>query len=474
MNNLDMQKKAVKSFYTDEYKSFALLYDGSLYAWGQNSSGQLGLGDEIDRNTPEKVNINGNIKQIIASSYSMSIFALMEDDSIYTWGDNGCGQLGLGDNKDRNLPEKIKIDGKVKKIIISSNSVFALMEDDSIYAWGDNKYGQLGLGDNVDKNIPSKVELNGKIKELVTHNNSYYNRVSTYALLDDNSFYSWGNNECGQLGLGDDINRNLPVKVEINGKIKKVFKDNESYFSSPYLLMEDGSVYVCGNNQFGQLGLLDIMNRNLFVKVEIQEKIKKLAGQNMRVFAITEDDSIYALTCSPDRDILSFTTTGNTPKKVELNGKVKNIIAYAPSDDMFNDTYKPAYAIMEDDSIYYIKKDIDFYEPIKIEINGKIKEVVTNIDETYAILDDGTICMWSLSGLSMIDTQEIISGKDSRYPVKKFEITGKATKIFMHENSMFAITEDGSLYAWGLNTSGQLGLGDETKRNTSEKVIFDN
>lgn len=55
MNNLDIQKKAVKSFYTDEYKSFALLYDGSLYAWGQNSSGQLGLGDKIDRNKPEKV-----------------------------------------------------------------------------------------------------------------------------------------------------------------------------------------------------------------------------------------------------------------------------------------------------------------------------------------------------------------------------------------------------------------------------------
>lgn len=55
MNNLDTQKKAVKSFYKDEYKFFALLYDGSLYAWGENSSGQLGLGDKISRNTPEKV-----------------------------------------------------------------------------------------------------------------------------------------------------------------------------------------------------------------------------------------------------------------------------------------------------------------------------------------------------------------------------------------------------------------------------------
>ena len=77
-------------------------------------------------------------------------FAICENNKIYCWGYNNYGQLGLGDNEDRNKPIEFKIKGNsspIKQIICGSDHIFAICENNKIYCWGYNIYGQLGLGD---------------------------------------------------------------------------------------------------------------------------------------------------------------------------------------------------------------------------------------------------------------------------------------------------------------------------------------
>ena len=83
---------------------FAVKKDGSLWAWGNNDYGQLGVGDTNDRLSPAKV--MDNVSTINVSDH-ISTFAVKKDGSLWAWGRNGVGQLGVGDTNDRLSPAKV-------------------------------------------------------------------------------------------------------------------------------------------------------------------------------------------------------------------------------------------------------------------------------------------------------------------------------------------------------------------------------
>ena len=179
----------------------------------------------------------------------------MEDSSLYSWGENYSGQLGVGDKINKNTPTIVNLPGKIKKLITSSSASHAILEDGSLYAWGKNYYGELGIGSNEDKNTPTKVTaINGKIMDLIINSDKNYTTYkSIFAILEDGSLYAWGNNKGGQLGIGREDNINSPTKVtDINGKVTKVMTFiyvYEQIFStyvdaSTYILTESSSLYT--------------------------------------------------------------------------------------------------------------------------------------------------------------------------------------------------------------------------------------
>ena len=248
-----------------ESACYVITEDGALYVWGKNSYGQLGVGDEVNKNTPTKVNLPGKIKELITTNGS-SVYALMEDSSLYSWGENYSGQLGVGDKINKNTPTIVNLSGKIKKLITSSSASHAILEDGSLYAWGKNYYGELGIGSNEDKNTPTKVTaINGKIMDLIINSDKNYTTYkSIFAILEDGSLYAWGNNKGGQLGIGSwEDNINSPTKVtDINGKVTKVMTFiyvYEEIFSTyvdarTYILTESSSLYTTnGGDTFSQI-----------------------------------------------------------------------------------------------------------------------------------------------------------------------------------------------------------------------------
>ena len=250
---------------TDESACYVITEDGALYVWGKNSYGQLGVGDEVNKNTPIKVTaINGKVMELIIG-YSFSVYAILEDGSLYAWGNNESSKLGVGDEVNRNTPTKVNLPGKIKKLITSSSASYAILEDGSLYAWGYNYYGELGVGSNEDKNTPTKVTaINGKIMDLIINSDKNSNYKSIFAIIKDGSLYAWGNNKGGQLGIGSlEDNINSPTKVtDINGKVTKVMTFiyvYEDIFSTyvdaiTYILTESSSLYTTnGGDTFSQI-----------------------------------------------------------------------------------------------------------------------------------------------------------------------------------------------------------------------------
>ena len=302
-----------------ESACYVITEDGALYVWGKNSYGQLGVGNEVNKNTPIKVTaINGKVMELIIGNY-FSVYAILEDGSLYAWGNNESGKLGVGDEVNKNTPTKVNLPGKIKELITTNgSSVYALMEDSSLYSWGKNSYGQLGVGDKINKNTPTIVNLPGKIKKLIT---SY---SASYAILEDGSLYSWGENNSGELGVGSNEDKNTPTKVTaINGKIMDLIINSDKNYTceSIFAILEDGSLYAWGNNKGGQLGIGSREdNINSPTKVtDINGKVTKVMTfiyVYEQIFSTYVDASTYILTESSS---LYTTNGGDTFSQILFN-----------------------------------------------------------------------------------------------------------------------------------------------------------
>jgi len=263
----------------------ALLDDDSVKCWGGNSQGQLGLGDTTLRGTaqgqmgddllPVDLGPGRSAKALAVGSYHAC--ALLDDDSVKCWGQNGQGQLGLGDAGNRGLqpgqmggnlpPVNLGSGRSAKALAAGGYHTCALLDDDSVKCWGQNGYGQLGLGDTSwrgdglnemgDSLLPIDLGPGRSAKAIAL---GYYH---TCALLDDDSIKCWGFNEYGQLGLGDPDNRgdaagemgdSLPAVALGSGRSAKALATGVYHTCA---LLDDDSVKCWGWNGYGQLGLGD-------------------------------------------------------------------------------------------------------------------------------------------------------------------------------------------------------------------------
>src|SRR6185503_18349842 len=139
---------------------------GSLYAWGENTHGQLGIGNTINQPVPIKVPFpDGVTAWKSAAGGESHAMAIASNDQLYVWGDNSHGQLGISSlNPPPGIdhPELMLLpNGSVGWKAIAAGGLHSLAVDsnDRLYAWGDNHYGQLGTGSTLGTNSPVQVDF---------------------------------------------------------------------------------------------------------------------------------------------------------------------------------------------------------------------------------------------------------------------------------------------------------------------------
>ncbi len=159
------------------------------------------------------------IKQV--SSGGHHTVYLTEQGRCFACGDNHHGQLGVGDNQDKNRPTEINLadlnlasDDKIKQVIVGLNHTVYLTEQGRCFACGDNHHGQLGVGDNQDKNRPTEINLadlnlapGDKIKQVfISYDSNLY-------ITEQDRCFACGENYCGLLGVGDTEDKNLLTEI---------------------------------------------------------------------------------------------------------------------------------------------------------------------------------------------------------------------------------------------------------------------
>lgn len=277
-------------------ESFSLAIDenGNLWSWGYNRYGQLGNGTTSrSKKLPYQITQNIEFNQISAGENHC--LALDNEGNIWSWGLNSFGQLGNGTTTAVYKPTKITIDGDVKFVQISAGMTHSLAIDESgnLWSWGDNGNGQLGGETTSSVTVPKKVEVeNTKFKEISAGS-------STTLLIDtNNDLWVCGYNYHGELGDGTTgVSKVQLKKIASDGKFMKI-SETQSYALAIDI---DGNVWSWGSNSNGGLGNGTYTDVLIPTKVNIENvKFKEIsAGGSENGFALDVDGKIWSWNYTP-------------------------------------------------------------------------------------------------------------------------------------------------------------------------------
>ena len=155
----------------------ALKTDGTLWSWGGNSFGQLGLGDTVNRSSPTQIGSGTNWAQICVGNSSPVCFALKTDGTLWAWGYNQTyGALGLNDTVNRSSPTQVGALTNWSKFPTSAYKPGLLMikSDGTLWGWGLNTDGQVGIGNTINRSSPAQIgSLTSWQKCALSYRNSF-------------------------------------------------------------------------------------------------------------------------------------------------------------------------------------------------------------------------------------------------------------------------------------------------------------
>jgi alpha-tubulin suppressor-like RCC1 family protein len=248
-------------------QTYTLKSDGSIWSWGNNSSGQLGNGSLSSAlSAKQTVNMSSMISISAGGSFGLG---LKSDGTVWGWGQNTMGQLGNTVlTEQQYLPQKIEGFNSVVAVSAGNTHSLALKNDGTVWAFGSNIFGELGIGSNSNMYTPTKIPSLTGVKAISA--GMFY----SLALKTDGTVWVWGSNSYGQLGDGTTDNRLTPVKITSLSAVNSI---SAGLYHS-LALKEDGTVWAWGSNSNGQLGDGTTSSRMTPVKVSSLTGVSQIAA----------------------------------------------------------------------------------------------------------------------------------------------------------------------------------------------------
>jgi alpha-tubulin suppressor-like RCC1 family protein len=487
-------------FTSGELTGLAISFDGKLWSWGNNANGELGLNDTIVRSSAEQVGIDTNWSKITAGI--RHTLGIKTDGTLWSWGANIRGQLGINDTASRSIPTQVGTNTNWSKFSAGSSFTIAIRSDGTMWSWGNNANGELGLLISSTNHRSSPVQIGTRsdwtqvacghehsialrsdgtmwswgrntVRQLgftTTFNAarsspiqigvlSNWTQVSaggsnSAAIRSDGTLWAWGLNTVGQVGINNTLNVSSPVQVGTRSDWTQV-----SIRSSTLAIRSDGTFWGWGDNFAGQLGLLDSINRSS--PVQIGTLSNWVSASNLGLVNMAMDNSGKIYTAGGSQNALSRIVYDsiNRSSPVQL-GEETNWKSFFGS----------FYSVVQktNGSVWTIRS---FPVQIGTDTDWKNLSIGGDLESTsvtkIGVKNNGTLWAWgaNTSGiLGLGDTTQ------RNVPTQVGTDTNWSTNTEIISNNVTAIKTNGTLWAWGLNSAGQLGLGDTINRSSPTQV----
>jgi alpha-tubulin suppressor-like RCC1 family protein len=491
--------------------TLAIKNNRTLWVWGGNWTGQLGIGDYAERWVPTQLG-NASDWSIIAGgkdlllSYSV---ALKTNKTLWAWGDNSAGQLGLGgDYSDKLAPTQVGTNSDWLLVTASRALTVALKTDSSVWAWGENGYGELGIGDRYSRNTPTQtgtpfpinppsslttsvsslseidlywVDLSdnetgfkierktgragtwGEITTIVANQNSwpdttvsgmntYYYRIAAFTAVSDSAYsnevcnavsgdwssvsagwghalglktnytlWGWGLNTAGQLGLGDNTNRNIPLAVGSDSDWSRV----EAGVTNTFAIKTNFTIWSWGYNGNGELGLGDYSMRNLPAQINSDSDWFDVSAGGFHTLALKIDPVISGTLWAWGNNGVGQLGLGD----------------YAPR-----------------------------LIPTQVSTDSDWTKITAGYYHSIALKTNNTIWSWGLNAYGELG---LGLGSTNRATPSQIGVASDWDMVTAGNYFSIARKTDGTLWSWGSNVDGQLGLLDNVARNVPTQIGTD-
>ena len=230
--------------------AFAVDTRGDVWAWGANIGGEFCLGNTRRYTTPVRLPFTHVSTLAGADNHA----AYDAGGTVYTCGENHFGELGDGSTRTSTTPVRVTgLEGQlVTSLVAAWGDTGALLSDGAYLDWGYNAAGQLGDGNfGTSSLVPVRVPLPAPVTQAV-QGGSIAGNGQTLVLLSDGSLYAWGNGTLYQLGDGKNANEDRPVKILPPAGV--TYRTLATGGSTSYAISTTGNVYAWGNGNLGQVG----------------------------------------------------------------------------------------------------------------------------------------------------------------------------------------------------------------------------
>jgi alpha-tubulin suppressor-like RCC1 family protein len=218
----------------------------SLWSWGRNNQGQLGLGNATSYSSPKQVGTLLSWSGVSIHSQGNSVLSVKPDGTLWAWGMNAFGQLGLGNTTYYSSPKQVGALTTWSTITEGLYHSIAIKTDGTLWSWGYNNNGQLGLGNVTYYSSPKQVGA------LTTWLNIAAGNGVTFATKTDGTLWSWGYNGSGGLGLGNTTNYSSPKQV---GALTNWLGASIAAGGATLVIKPNGTFWAWGTYNAGQLPL---------------------------------------------------------------------------------------------------------------------------------------------------------------------------------------------------------------------------
>lgn len=261
----------------------ALREDNTLWCWGRNSYGVLGLGDAPDPSIPQQVGTADDWKDFSMGDFHHAC-GVRTDGTLWCWGHNGHGKLGLGDSDDRDSPQQVGDHEGWTRVDNGFSHSCAIRDDGTLWCWGQGLHGRLGLGDDEDnKDTPQRVGSDDDWADVATGNST------TCGLRSDGTLWCWGGNSAGVLGIGESSSKSTPQQVGDDSDWKAPIE----VFQHVCARRDGDELWCWGNNHLGRLGIGDTDNRDTPHQVSEDANWSDVAIGRDHTCGIQEDATLW-------------------------------------------------------------------------------------------------------------------------------------------------------------------------------------
>jgi alpha-tubulin suppressor-like RCC1 family protein len=449
-----------------------------LYMWGVNSQGKLGKSNTTTGSTP--VSIGANNWSLVSLSREATL-ATKKDKSLWSWGNASNGILGTSTSTSRSSPVQVGTNLNWNTVSCGRYHALALTDEKTLFAWGVNTQGQLGQSNITVRSSPVQIGT-GTTGDW---NNIFTGWYHSFAIKTDNTLWAWGQNTSGQLGLRDSANRSSPVQVGgLTG-----WKEVSSTSNFTLGVRTDGTLWAWGRNTYGQLGLGDLTNRSSPVQVGTNTDWDSVSVGTPTSLAKKQNGTLW-MWGGVYGSLGPGVTANSVSSPIQVGTDNDWILSKIGSGGCF-------FAVKSNNSLWSWGQENEYGNYLEFRlgkfplISNYSSPVQTISSSGWKIVNGGFNCamgikgatgstaggslwVWGRNKTGLLGVPASIPFVSSPVQLGSAQdwtlVKQKRTDSPAGDAFTFALKENGTLWAWGQNGGGQLGIGNQDIRSSPVQI----